>query len=990
MYIRKTITIISFLIPLTCTVISTLSNTANQATIKDQCCNLKHTKIHTLHNTTDKTIYVAVYLESKQIPYINGQGKLADNSIAVIAPKGQLKLHIPYRAGYISNTYPVIFYTHTKNELTPFIDTTALSINDQVWLYANKKTTWREDISFVDTHKKIKLYEQTPVEIAYEKERNSPTARIKPYKPYTFENSLKAPIHAAFYIKNQKVPFYNYRNNISTGDHILTIHGTTTETVSIPYVNNWTKNYYPTVHFSTSIADFPETLPTANNHSTYNLNQETWGYFTFSKGNAPSKITLTATHVTGIKAALANSSHYTIHNNTSKVLYFNLYYQSTDGTFKSMSILGDKQYLLNAVRGKHSKIFKVPAMPNMRLYVSTNQDLLPENAPDLSKNTQWYQFPSVANRLHGAIIITCDTKGNFFISREIDNLLDTATNSLTSLLASSTNTVLAAHKIISALIRGAWYKNISSSLLKTFNDHQIHYYEKACKHPAQNQEAYVTNSSDLSDEEKQYLAHHAMQETIDNDRPIRIALCSSGGGYRAIISTLGFFDGLQNINLMKHVTYNAGLSGSSLAMTGWQTSHEKKVETYKNALFSRASRFLNHELYDQSKEEMQHMLHQIIQNKALYPDTPFSIISPYGSILAQRTLMVSHPEKTCLTDIQKQSIYMPWNLHTAVIPQKDINKSSEGFYWVEFSPYHVNFVNYSGDARIPLWSFGRQFDHTQNKSINYSPPYSLPFCLGMWGSALSASIQEVTSDDGVQSQIIPLLQLLQASTHTTQSTQISIDSEKIKHLINLALNTEQYKQLEKYQIFTNGRLCPARIPSWVTSDEKFLTIVDAGVDFNLPLPPLLIPERNIDVVIMSDASGDLHTAGASELQKALRYAKNTYGFEYEIPGEKDNDLLAKNALSTEYVLSLLKKYNRSYLIFKPKNIIRPLAGKHKAPLLLYIPLLDCNSTIQLTETFPVHKLSYSKQEAEFLYKAMRDKIDIRIIEEIKRHTRRRY
>ena len=43
----------------------------------------------------------------------------------------------------------------------------------------------------------------------------------------------------------------------------------------------------------------------------------------------------------------------------------------------------------------------------------------------------------------------------------------------------------------------------------------------------------------------------------------RIAFCGSGGGYRAMIATLGAFYGAQESNIVNTVLYNAGLSGST-------------------------------------------------------------------------------------------------------------------------------------------------------------------------------------------------------------------------------------------------------------------------------------------------------------------------------------------------------------------------------------------------------------------------------------------
>jgi hypothetical protein len=55
--------------------------------------------------------------------------------------------------------------------------------------------------------------------------------------------------------------------------------------------------------------------------------------------------------------------------------------------------------------------------------------------------------------------------------------------------------------------------------------------------------------------------------------------------------------------------------------------------------------------------------------------------------------------------------------------------------------------------------------------------------------------------------------------------------------------------------------------------KQEIQLKDAGIDFNLPFPPLLRPERNINVIIAWDASGDILQAGAASLSKAYKYAQ---------------------------------------------------------------------------------------------------------------------
>ena len=53
--------------------------------------------------------------------------------------------------------------------------------------------------------------------------------------------------------------------------------------------------------------------------------------------------------------------------------------------------------------------------------------------------------------------------------------------------------------------------------------------------------------------------------------------------------------------------------------------------------------------------------------------------------------------------------------------------------------------------------------------------------------------------------------------------------------------------------------------------EKTLQLIDAGIDFNLPFPPLLRPARGLDILIMVDSSATV--INAPELRRAEMYAR---------------------------------------------------------------------------------------------------------------------
>jgi len=118
--------------------------------------------------------------------------------------------------------------------------------------------------------------------------------------------------------------------------------------------------------------------------------------------------------------------------------------------------------------------------------------------------------------------------------------------------------------------------------------------------------------------------------------------------------------------------------------------------------------------------------------------------------------------------------------------------------------------------------------------------------MGIWGSAFSANLK-VMLDEYLSKLPKPVVALLKAamSEETVGDTRVSP-----AHMWNIT-----------YHI--NGR---------PLQQKKKLTLIDAGLDFNNPLPPLLRPERKVDIIIVFDQSKTV--VGAPELEKADKYFSN--------------------------------------------------------------------------------------------------------------------
>jgi len=415
------------------------------------------------------------------------------------------------------------------------------------------------------------------------------------------------------------------------------------------------------------------------------------------------------------------------------------------------------------------------------------------------------------------------------------------------------------------------------------------------ENPYANQTATVRVGTDLCSEETAFLAQRlphvkaaleqALNITLQDSQIPSIAICASGGGYRAMLSTLGslkdpqaskgiFMDLVQYLFNLFHIsdsgqmstlepinfdlglldicTYSAGISGSTWASAGFLYSGMPIAQYLDHLTTTINENLIENFNFDQV------MLSLLKKNSY---GQPLSLIDFYGALLAQKLLVNADYENPCdmLFSSEQELVtlgHVPLPICSAILGQETTD-----YTWIEFTPYEVGSIDLN--AYIPSWAFGRKFD--KGVSQDFAPPQSLGYCMGIWGSAMSVSVQElfdmeITSTNSILGQAVAQISL---DVQTVQSI-----LQDIKIRIAQDIKT---KDLLDY------RISPARVFNWtlnmpqgpLTSAEQ-LTLVDAGINIGVPLPPLLDGRRKIDIIIVLDAStGSLGTA----LQEAEQYAQ---------------------------------------------------------------------------------------------------------------------
>lgn len=351
---------------------------------------------------------------------------------------------------------------------------------------------------------------------------------------------------------------------------------------------------------------------------------------------------------------------------------------------------------------------------------------------------------------------------------------------------------------------------------------------------------YLSNRSDKT--------HTSLEKALSTKLKSapRIALCTSGGGDRAMIGTLGFLKGIEEIGLLDSASYISTLSGSTWLVAPWITS-DKSLDTMQ----SRLNKALATDLASIKRLGFSNIakFSDIIMEKVAFKQPINAISDLYGFLLADTLLkdLATDPRKIFLADqINKiKDANKPFPIYTAI-------STIRPYKWLEFTPYEIGSSEFGANGvYIPSWALNRQF--VNGKSLNYAPPVPLASLMAIWGSAFGINLEEL------------LRELLDTNKLSFFMHKELLDNMKITNLENTRILAPEFLN------YLYGLL---NLPTNHPKQKPIFELTDAGIAFNLPLPPLLRPERQIDVIIIFDASAS-GIEKATELKKLQEWAKRT-------------------------------------------------------------------------------------------------------------------
>lgn len=379
----------------------------------------------------------------------------------------------------------------------------------------------------------------------------------------------------------------------------------------------------------------------------------------------------------------------------------------------------------------------------------------------------------------------------------------------------------------------------------------------------------VRQSKDVSSYERAYLNNRmpkvakALQDNFGITKPLNIGLCASGGGNRAMLVTLGFYLGAQDIGLFDSLLYTAGVSGSTWTIAPWSylnATQGMSLTDFKNNLvhgvLSKSMLSVGGTSLPPMPNSDQQMIIATNSAKHFAYDQTVSSIDLYGGFIGNFSLQPVGKDRLNVTWSSIADIVikgdMPMPMGSAVsYKQGQTTQGLTEYNWYEVSPFEVGSSEVG--AYVPTWAFGSKFD--QGKPVDgyqgQAPEYPISYYEGVFGSAFAASINEVVDQKMSNPTFTMLGQKVTVPVDTWIKTSLSEDIRDSRFYPATFHN------------YTAG------LSSSPIAKSDDIRLYDGAMSINFPLPLLMRQARDLDVIVVCDAAVDL-----TSLQSAQVYAQH--------------------------------------------------------------------------------------------------------------------
>ncbi|NWV56213.1 PA24E phospholipase, partial [Daphoenositta chrysoptera] len=378
---------------------------------------------------------------------------------------------------------------------------------------------------------------------------------------------------------------------------------------------------------------------------------------------------------------------------------------------------------------------------------------------------------------------------------------------------------------------------------------------------------------------------HLEEDLQEHEVPI-VAVTTAGCGIRALTAMYGSILGLQKLRVLDCVSYISGSSGTTWTMTklyedaDWSRKDlgEVIIEARKQAAKCKMGAFCLKSLRNYYRE--------LSQRTQAGHKTSF--IDLWGLMI--EAMLNDGKSHHRLSD-QRQAVNQgqnPLPIYLA-LNVKDKVATKDFREWVEFTPYEVGFLKYG--AFIRAEDFGSEF--FMGRLMKKLPESRICFMQGMWSSTFSKNLLDAwhaadnsedfwhrwTQDKVTEIEEQPDLPekpyematcvFTPTSGLSTTLRDILTDRPAVSKYHNFLRGFQMHNEYIQHEHFTKWKdTLLDNSPNDLRGNSEHLELVDAAFFFETSYPPIMRPERKVDVIIHLNYTGGSQTL---PLEQACRY-----------------------------------------------------------------------------------------------------------------------
>ncbi|KAM9394923.1 cytosolic phospholipase A2 zeta [Salvelinus alpinus] len=343
-----------------------------------------------------------------------------------------------------------------------------------------------------------------------------------------------------------------------------------------------------------------------------------------------------------------------------------------------------------------------------------------------------------------------------------------------------------------------------------------------------------------------------------------IAVVGSGGGTRAMTGLYGSLKGLQRLGLLDAVSYITGVSGSTWALAALYQEADWSQRDMDESISAMEEEITKCFLSAFTTEKLQYYKHQMAEKEK--EGHMVSLIDMWGLVIEH---CLHGKKKTSTLSDQQKAVsegQNPLPICTAVNLKDGVKGTTTEFEWCEFTPYEVGFQKYG--AYVHAEDFGSEF--YLGHLVKKHPEIHIASLLGLWSSVFSLNLtqlwdfatggqtswstwlgEDVNKIENDNEPTTLDTYLFKPITNTASSlTSLFTSRPVITQIYNFMRGFFLHRNYKDNRKFTSWKdMHPDAFPNRLTPADPTLYLADSGFSINTGCPPVLRPERGVDVIM---------------------------------------------------------------------------------------------------------------------------------------------